>query len=120
MEPGSTPCCFPSPKQMPERILEAPSTRGLSTCVALAAKGILTGTVRCAFNSALRGDHCPTVGSAPGATWDLTLTLTLPQSGTLHRIQSLPRSLTLQLTAFWHGPSLQPSRGITRQQSLQP
>ena len=39
-------------------------------------RGILTGTVPCALNSALRGDHCPAVGSAPGTSWDLTLTLT--------------------------------------------
>ena len=41
--------------------------------------GTLTGTVPCALNSALRGDHCPAVSSAPGTSWDLTLTLTLPE-----------------------------------------
>ena len=45
--------------------------------------GILTGTVPCALNSALRGDHCPAVGSAPGTSGDLTLSLTLPRTGTL-------------------------------------
>ena len=40
--------------------------------------GILTGTVPCALNSALRGDLCTAVGSAPGASWDLPLTLILP------------------------------------------
>ena len=58
---------------------------------------ILTGTVPCVLNSALRGDHCPAVGSAPGASWDLTLTLTVPRTGTLHRNLSLPRTLTLQV-----------------------
>ena len=61
-------------------------------------RGILTGTVPCAFNSALRGDHCPAVGSAPGTSWDLTLTLTLPRTGTLPRNLSLPRSLNLHLS----------------------
>ena len=58
-------------------------------------RGILTGTVPCALNSALRGDHWPAVGSAPGTSWDLTLTLTLPRTGTLPRNLSLPRSLIL-------------------------
>ena len=59
-------------------------------------RGILTGTVPCALNSALRGDHCPAVGSAPGTSWDLTLTL--PRTGTLPRNLSLPRSLILHLS----------------------
>ena len=63
-------------------------------------RGILTGTVPCALNSVLRGDHCPTVGSAPGTSWDLTLTLTLPRTGTLPRNLSLPRSLILHLSRF--------------------
>ena len=61
----------------------------------VAKEGILTGTVPFAFNSAFRGDHCPAVGSAPGTSWDLTLTLTLPRSRTLPRNLSLPRSLIL-------------------------
>ena len=60
-------------------------------------RGILTGTVPCALNLALRGDHCPAVGSAPGTSWYLTLTLNLPRTGTLPRILSLPRSLILHL-----------------------
>ena len=60
-------------------------------------RGILTGTVPCALNSALQGDHCTTLGSAPGTSWDLTLTLTLPRSGTLPRNLSLLRSLILHL-----------------------
>ena len=63
-------------------------------------RGILTGTVPCALNSALRGDHCPAVGSAPGTSWDLTLTLTRPRSGTLPRKLSLPRSLILHLSCL--------------------
>ena len=35
---------------------------------------------------------------ASGAFLDLTLTLTLPRTGTLHQNLSLPRSLTLQLS----------------------
>ena len=61
-------------------------------------RGILSGTVPCAFNSVLRGDHCPAVGSAPGTSWDLTLTLNLPRTGTLPRNLSLPRSLILHLS----------------------
>ena len=61
-------------------------------------KRILTGTVPCTLNSALLGDHCPAVGSAPGASWDLTLNLTLPLNGTFSQNLSLPRSLTLQLS----------------------
>ena len=59
---------------------------------------ILTGTVPCALNPALYGDHSPAVVLAPGASWEITLTLTLPQTGTLHRNLSLPQSLTLQLS----------------------
>ena len=61
-------------------------------------RGILTGTVPCALNSALRGDHCPAVGSAPGTSWDITLTLTLPRTGTLPQNLSRPRSLILHLS----------------------
>ena len=61
-------------------------------------RGILTGTVPCALNSALRGDHCPAVGSAPGTSWDRTRTLTLTRTWTLPRNLSLPRSLILQLS----------------------
>ena len=63
-------------------------------------RGILTDTVPCALNSALRGEHCPAVGSAPGTSWDLTLTLTLPRTGTLPRNLSLPRSLILHLSSL--------------------
>ena len=59
-------------------------------------RGILTGTVPCALISALRGDHCPAMCSAPGTSWDLTLTLT--RTGTLHRNVNLPRSLILHLS----------------------
>ena len=59
---------------------------------------IITGTVRWALNSALRGDHCPSVGSAPGDLWGLTLTLNLARTRTLHQNLSLPRTLTLQLS----------------------
>ena len=59
-------------------------------------KGILTGIVSCALNSALRGVHCPAVCSAPGISCDLTLTL--PQTGSLHRNLILPRSLILHLS----------------------
>ena len=60
---------------LPQRIPEAFSTRGHRLCGLGNQRLILTITVPCALNSALQGDHCPAVGSAPGATWDLTLTL---------------------------------------------
>ena len=59
---------------------------------------ILTVTLPCALHSALRGDFCPAERSAPGASWDLTLTLTLPRTGTLQGNLSLPRTLTLHLS----------------------
>ena len=83
-------------------------------------RGILTGTIPCALNLALWGDHCPAVGSAPRTSWDLTLTLTLPGTGTLSRNLSLPRSLILPLSRLWHGPSLQHSREITRMEAPWP
>ena len=61
-------------------------------------RGILAGTVPCALNSALGGDHCPTVGSAPGGDRYPTLTLTLPLSGTLHQNLSMSRYLILHLS----------------------
>ena len=61
-------------------------------------KGILTSIAPCALNSFLWGNHCPAVGSAPGTSRDLTLTLTLPRTGTLPRILSLSRSLILHLS----------------------
>ena len=63
-------------------------------------RGIVTGTVPCALNSAFRGDHCPAVGSAPGTSCDVTLTLTLPRTGTLPPNLSLPRSLILHLSGL--------------------
>ena len=59
---------------------------------------ILTVTIPCALNSALQGYQCPAVGSVPGASWDLTLTLTLPRNGTLHQNLSRPRTLSLHLS----------------------
>lgn len=60
---------------------------------------IITGTVRWALNSALQRDQwVPCCGFGAGASWDLTLTLTLPRTGTLQGNLSLPRTLTLQLS----------------------
>ena len=64
--------------------------------------------------------HCPAVGSAPGASWDLTPTLNPPRTGTLHRNLSLPRTLTLHLSRLVEGPSLQPSREIMRLEGHRP
>ena len=65
-------------------------------CGRVSQRGILTGTVPCALNSVLRGDHSPTLGSSPGISW--VLTLTVPRTGTLPRNLSLPRSLILDLS----------------------
>ena len=44
----------------------------------------LTGPLPCAVNLAHSGDHYPSVGSVPGASW--VLTQTLPLTGNLNRI----------------------------------
>ena len=62
--------------QLPERIPEPPQP-GANRRVWPWQRLILTGTLPCALNSALRREHCPTVGSVSGATWDLTLHLNL-------------------------------------------
>ena len=49
----------------------------IDICALGSQRRILTGSVPCALNSAIRGDHDPAVGSAPGTSWDVTLTLTL-------------------------------------------
>ena len=61
-------------------------------------RGKLTGTVPCALKAALRGDHCTAVGSAPGTSWELTLTLTLSRTGSLPRNLSPSWSLILHLS----------------------
>ena len=86
---------------LPERIPEASSTRGpIDVCGVGSRRGILTGTVPCALNSALRGDHCPAVSSAPGDLWGLTLTLNLARTGTLHQNRSLPGNLPVHLSCL--------------------
>ena len=86
---------------LPERIPEASSTRGpIDVCGVGSRRGILTGTVPCALNSALRGDHCPAVSSAPGDLWGLTLTLNRARTGTLHQNLSLPGNLPLHLSCL--------------------
>ena len=59
---------------------------------------ILTGTLPCALNLDLRGDNCSTVGSLPGTSWDLNLTVTLPVTGNLNRNLTLSPNLHLHLT----------------------
>ena len=90
---------FPMPGcTCPRGFRRSPRPGPIEVCGRGSQRRILAGTVPCALNSALRGDHCPGVCSVPGASWDLTLTLTVPRTGTLHRKLSLPRSLTLQLS----------------------
>ena len=97
MEPGSSACRFPG------RAAADPEDSGglldqgpIDVCDLGSQTLILTCTLPCVLNSALRGDHCPTVGSAPGVSWDLNLTL--PKTRTLHWKLSQPRSLTLHLS----------------------
>ena len=101
MEPGSSPCRFPGLAAAAGKDSGGLLDQGpIEVCGLGSQRRILTGTVPCALNSAFRGGHCPAVGSAPGASWDLTLTLTLPRTGTLHRNLSLPRSLILHLSCL--------------------
>ena len=58
----------------------------------------LTGTLTYALNSALQGDNCTAVVSAPGASWDLILTRTLPVTRTLNQNLTKIQTLTLHLT----------------------
>ena len=82
MVPGSCPCRFPGPAAAAGEDSGGLLDQGpIDMCDLGSQRRILTGTVPCVLNSALRGDHSPAVGSAPGASWDLTLTLTLPETG---------------------------------------
>ena len=99
METGSSPCRFPHPAAPAREDSGSLLDQGpIEVCGRGSQRQILASTVPCALNSALRGDHCPVVCSVPGASWDLTLTLTVPRTGTLHQKLSLPQSLTLQLS----------------------
>ena len=85
MELGSSPCRFPCVAAAARE-----DSGGLLDQVPIDMFGlgsqrqILTGTILCALNSSLRGDQCPAMCLALGASWELTLTLTLPRTGTLH------------------------------------
>ena len=82
MEPGSSACRFPGPTAAAREESGGPLDQGpIDVCGLGTQRRILTGTVPWALNAALRGDHCPAVGSAPGTSWDLTLTLTQPKPG---------------------------------------
>ena len=82
MEPGSSPCCFPGAGAVAGEDSGGLLDQGPNNVYSLGSQRlILNGTPPCTLNSALRGDHCPAVGLAPGASWDLALTLTLPKPG---------------------------------------
>ena len=70
----------------------------IEVCGLGSKRRILTGTVLCALNSALGETPALLWVRAPENTWDLTLTLSLPRTGTLHRNLSLLRSLILNLS----------------------
>ena len=99
MQPGSSSCRFPGLAAAAREDSGGLLGQGpIDVCGFGSENRILTGTVPCALNSALRGDHCPEVGLPSGASWELTLTLTLPRTVTLHQNLSLPQTLTLQLS----------------------
>ena len=50
----------------------------IDVCGLGSQRRILTGTVPCALNSSIWGDHSPAVVSAPGASRYPTVNLTLP------------------------------------------
>ena len=69
-----------APLQLPKRIPEASSTRGRSTCVGLAAKdGTCPAPSLFPSNEPFGETTVLLWGSAPRASWDLTLTL--PETG---------------------------------------
>ena len=97
MELGSSLCHFPGPAAWATEDSCGIHDQGPMDVSRLGNQRlILTGTLPCAHNSALRGDQCPTVGSAPGVSWDLNLTL--PKTRTLLRNLSQPRTVTLHLS----------------------
>ena len=98
MEHGSSPCRFPGPAAAAQKDSGGLLDLGRNMCGLGSQRGNLTGTVPSALNSALQGDYNPAVDSVPGTSWDLTLTLTRPRTGTLPRNLSLPRSLILHLS----------------------
>ena len=82
MEPGSSACRFPGPTAAAREESGGLLDQGpIDVCGLGPQRRILTGTIPFARHLALRGDHCPAVGSAPGASWDLTLPLTVPLTG---------------------------------------
>ena len=97
MQPGSSSCRFPGLAAAAREDSGGLLGQGpIDVCGFGSENRILTGTVPCALNSALRGDHCPEVGLPSGASRDLTLTLR--RTRTLHQNLSLPRTQTLQLS----------------------
>ena len=83
MEPGSSACRFPGPTAAAREESGGLLDQGpIDVCGLGTQRWILTGTVPWALNAALQGYHCPAVGLAPGASWDLTLNQTLPGPGT--------------------------------------
>ena len=101
METGRSTCQFPGPAAAAREASGGLFDQGpIEVCGLGSQRLIVTGNIPCAFNSARQGDHCPAVGSAPGASWIITLTLALRQTGTLHRKSSLPRTLTMHLSGL--------------------
>ena len=104
METGSSPCRFPRPASPAREDSGGLLDQGpIDVCGHGSQRRILAGTVPCTLNSDLHGDHCPGLCLVPGASWDLTLTLTVPRTRTLHRKLRLPRNLTLQLSILLSG-----------------
>ena len=99
MEPGSSACRFPGPTAAAREESGGFLDQGpIDVCGLGSQSRIMTGTVPCALKSALWGDLCPAVGLAPGASRDLTLSLTGQLTGTLYQNLTLAQNLTLHLS----------------------
>ena len=100
MEAASSPCGFPGPCAADREDSGGLLEQGpIDVCGLGSQSRIVTGTVPCVLNSDLRGDNCTAVGSAPGASWNLTPTLTRTLTLTL----SLNLTLSLTLTLYQTG-----------------
>ena len=99
MEPGSSACRFTGQAAAAREDSRGFLDQGpIDVCGLGSKRLILTVTIAFVLKSALRGDHSPAVGLAPGASRDLTLTLTGQLTGTLYQNLTLAQNLTLHLS----------------------
>ena len=99
MEPGSSACRFTGQAAAAREDSRGFLDQGpIDVCGLGSKRLILTVTIAFVLKSALRGDHSPAVGLAPGASRDLTLSLTGQLTGTLYQNLTLAQNLTLHLS----------------------